>query len=380
MALAFISENSANSNTLTMPTHQANDLLILWQVNNVSNADPSVPTGWIGTGGGSSTGFAASHSFRIAQSSSETIPAQSNTNSIAVAVYRDTAKYTVGPGYDNGSSGGSQGYIQYPGGVREFPGSSWIVRLGAHKTATNQNSNLPAGYVARTSNPTRLVIMDTNGIIGSDPTTVQQSLNATSNNRGDTVEIAGIDNFVGKYDTFFDDFNGTSLDTNKWIVPDGTPTVSNSAVTLNNAEIDGKIMYDWRDSSITFDAAWHPSSGDFESSFNIGNAGYCISLSSGMVRFNLATGYGYSTDTNISYNATTMRYKRFRNTGLSSFWETSPDGQSWTIRASATIDTALRDNLILIGTQLYIYSYSAAGPMTIQSVNVIKGGNFIPMF
>lgn len=79
--------------------------------------------------------------------------------------------------------------------------------------------------------------------------------------------------------------------------------------------------------------------------------GFIINAVTGLIRFKNETGYYDPASVDIAYNATTHKWLRMREDGTNLYWDTSPDGTTWTNRRTiatpawilAEIDTCALD-------------------------------------
>ncbi len=60
--------------------------------------------------------------------------------------------------------------------------------------------------------------------------------------------------------------------------------------------------------------------------------GFIINTVTGLIRFKSESGYFDAASVDITYNATTHAFLRLRETGGNLYWDTSPDGTTWTNR------------------------------------------------
>lgn len=134
---SFVGAAQASGTTITLPAHQAGDIIVMWAV---SGGDTITrPSGWTGTSavGGTKPGRGVL-AYKIAASSSEVSGTWSSAKALMVAVYRGFTTATVGSAV-TGSSDPSFSSLSTSGG--------WMIR-GAHW----QSSKLPSsvtGYALR---------------------------------------------------------------------------------------------------------------------------------------------------------------------------------------------------------------------------------------
>lgn len=79
--------------------------------------------------------------------------------------------------------------------------------------------------------------------------------------------------------------------------------------------------------------------------------GFVINTVTGQLKFSSETGYFDASATTVTYNATTHKFLRLREDGTNVYWDTSPDGTTWTNRrtlatpgwVSASVNTCALD-------------------------------------
>lgn len=143
---------------------------------------------------------------------------------------------------------------------------------------------------------------------------------------------------MAKISTLFDYFNGTTLDTGKWIIstppfpdPNSTITVSGGNLTITQATqaitLISSSSYDWQNSSFVMGAVTGPFSLNVSSSELI-NSGTTISVTSN---------FGDTTHASIAYNPSTMKFFRYTGTSSSVSYHYSADNITWTLIATASV-------------------------------------------
>jgi hypothetical protein len=102
MTTSFVGSATAEANSITLPTHQAGDLIIVPALN-ASGANPTVPSGWFPiVANSSSVGVTRGCvvGVKVAASSSETSGTWTNATLISAFVYRHTTNYLLTGGYN----------------------------------------------------------------------------------------------------------------------------------------------------------------------------------------------------------------------------------------------------------------------------------------
>ena len=94
MTVSFVSASAVQAATMTLPAHQAGDLIIL-MAHCATNASPVVPAGWASPQIRNSSPRGAALAYKIALSSAETSGTWGQTNGLMAVVYRDNANYLV---------------------------------------------------------------------------------------------------------------------------------------------------------------------------------------------------------------------------------------------------------------------------------------------
>lgn len=184
MAKSFVSAAAAEANSVSMPSHQAGDLLVMWAYRASSATRIVAPAGWWYVTMRANVLQSAILCYKIATSSSEVSGTWTNAEMVEVAVYRDDANYLILGGL-NAVSAAATTNVQFPliaapsaqvtGLSTMRGGSSWV--LGAVGVVAN-NSDIetpPAGMTNRVNlagaGAIEVSIHDTNGDVASWPAT-----------------------------------------------------------------------------------------------------------------------------------------------------------------------------------------------------------------
>lgn len=160
------------TNTVALPAHQEGDLIILaaWNTGNTSSiATVSGYTSVFGsTAGGSRY---RKLMYKIAESSSETIPAMGNCTICAASVYRGTRQgEAVGTPAVNSTTTSTATYNQVSLTASLDAPSSWVGLVGiAYASSSSPIETPPSGCVNRTNgivSSSEIAFHDTNGGVG----------------------------------------------------------------------------------------------------------------------------------------------------------------------------------------------------------------------
>jgi hypothetical protein len=104
MTVAFVAAASAEATSLTLPTHQAGDLLVMFAFR-AANSVATTPVGWAAMRADTQTTRGFSLAYKIATSSSETSGTWTNASMLTCATFRDDANIIVLGGTSISSGG-----------------------------------------------------------------------------------------------------------------------------------------------------------------------------------------------------------------------------------------------------------------------------------
>lgn len=167
-ALTYVS-SATGVTSVTMPTHQAGDLLVGFAYRDGNNSAPSIPTAenwrvW-GSGSGANTNSSII-GYKVAASSSEASGTWTNATGVSVHVYRNHAGYGA-----NADTGAASTTVTYPAlTLQVTDGSSWVAGFAGHRSVDTDLQNPPSGMVSRSTfvNATNEIAgHDTNGGVSS---------------------------------------------------------------------------------------------------------------------------------------------------------------------------------------------------------------------
>lgn len=186
MTVSFISSAGAEATTLTMPSHQAGDLIVMLAMRYNSISGGTIPSGWnyryLSNRGGSFVNITCGVFCRIAASAAETSGTWTSWTHLLACVYRDDANYVyLGSPVFNRGTGTSVGYsakaaatntgIQQPLGYSMAVATGWVLGLGATHLNTSGIDTPPSGMTHRAMTTGaangRIAIADTNAAVAS---------------------------------------------------------------------------------------------------------------------------------------------------------------------------------------------------------------------
>ena len=254
-------------------------------------------------------------------------------------------------------------------------GSSVLLEFYGHRTATAWSA-APSGYTRLTS--TARVCANTKNLTTTDGSIAQPNTATSSGYRGATVELvpppAKIETLTG--------------DPANWTLG-GTSTLSGGQFSLPCTsaynEVNSKLAYDLTGSSfvVRFPQSANVGTGTTETSvrlfvdasnyasffFNNGNISY----------YDASNGDDYHT-----YSPTDHAWLRFRCSGTTLYWDSSPDGITWTQRRS--VSTVLNFTKLFVKFKCGYYG-TESNPGTalwdtvnLPPVSAINSGAFFQFF
>lgn len=175
--ISYVGSASAASNSVTLPAHQAGDLIYIYATRDGSNTWPTIPSGWLPIAAAGANSISSRQGFRIARGSSETSGTWTDATHIVAVVMRNA----LGIGNGTGNSGTSS-TLNWPAWtLADATGPSWINAFAAHRTANNVSAG-PALLTNRTSVGTgpQVAAFDSNGVVSSSWLSSNQSVSASS--------------------------------------------------------------------------------------------------------------------------------------------------------------------------------------------------------
>lgn len=198
MAISFVGAASAAATSLTLPTHQAGDLILLWAYRSGSTTAPTLPSGWIDINSSGNNNNSSRLAYLIATGAGTASGTWTNATHISSAVYRaDSGNISIGANATTGNSGNTLTYSALT--LQDIVGTSWVVGFAGHRQATNVET-APTGMTNRTSTATtggESAAHDTNaGVMSwsSQTVSVSPSSGGTQGWRTAVVELIEFDN------------------------------------------------------------------------------------------------------------------------------------------------------------------------------------------
>jgi len=200
MAISYIGTTSNEGDTITLPTHDAKDLIIVIGSSTNGNA-VSAPAGWkfvwtynINTGRRFTAGY------KIAATNAETSGTWTNSAILLSAVYRDDTNY-LDIGNFSALQAGTGTTVTYSNSNFPFVGraTSWIVGYASCNSRTLNIEDAPSGMtnrvsLAHSSSALECALHDTNGAT----TWTSQTVTLTSVSSNATLVLDLYDTGISK--------------------------------------------------------------------------------------------------------------------------------------------------------------------------------------
>lgn len=138
---------ATGTNTVTLPTHEPGDMVILFAFRDGNATPPTEPTGlgWETITTRAGTSCSARVSWRRARNTGTTAGSWTNATSVVALVYRGA----TGPGASNVNSGSST-TVNYPAlSLSDAGGGAWVVGFAGHRSTNTNLQNAPSGMTNR---------------------------------------------------------------------------------------------------------------------------------------------------------------------------------------------------------------------------------------
>lgn len=152
--ITFVGANSASGTSVTIPAHQAGDLIIMFAYRDGNTTPPSLTTDstntWtsINFGGGSTN--SSRLAYTIATNSSTTSGSWPLSTEMAVQVFR--GQKATNPIGDNRTGSGASNTVTYPVlPALNTSGTSWVVGFAGHRNLDTSLETPPTGMLNRTN-------------------------------------------------------------------------------------------------------------------------------------------------------------------------------------------------------------------------------------
>jgi len=191
MSITRVGTQTASATTLTVPTTQAGDIVIMGAMHSGATTAVTVPAGWISPvakTNATATALSGRIAYRYATGASTPSGTWTNASQLICAVYRPSANNTirVGAAASNSSTTATVNFPALTLGDN-FSGNDWIIGFVAASNATQTLTVAPSGMTNVTSivATSQAALHDTNGGVSS-----WSSTNANVVGAGNTVSFS----------------------------------------------------------------------------------------------------------------------------------------------------------------------------------------------
>ena len=169
MAISRVSSASTQATTITIPSHQAGDLIFISAGRNNTTA-ATVPSGWVQAGSSGASGVSVTGGWKLAKSSSETSGTWINASVLFCKVYRADTGILAFSLASNGANatGTSVSFPALTNGLVYRDGSldNWYIGIAMQLNSANSLETPPSGManvaVESSSGAWKAVLHDTN--------------------------------------------------------------------------------------------------------------------------------------------------------------------------------------------------------------------------
>ena len=151
MTVSFVGAASAEATSLTLPAHQAGDLIVMYARGlSAAPTPPTLPSGWLQIQRFSLSLNSVALCWKIASNNAEVSGTWTNAQQLMAVVYRHSTNY-IGLGLSTSTNGTNATSISYPALVA-FPDSGWVVGVGSGRNDSFLDTDFdlpPAGMTNR---------------------------------------------------------------------------------------------------------------------------------------------------------------------------------------------------------------------------------------
>lgn len=195
MTTSYVGSAFAEATSVTLPTHQSGDLIIIMATRWASTTVPTVPSGWSVLFSRNTSNRTVIIACKIASSSSETSGTWTNAEMLACGVWRDDTNYLV-PGAIASAAQTGGTTMAYPlldavNTIRQRS-SSWVAGFGGVALNSINGQDAPTGMTNRGSlagaSTGEVAIHDSNGNT-TWSSTVNVTLSSATSSQSTTIEL-----------------------------------------------------------------------------------------------------------------------------------------------------------------------------------------------
>jgi hypothetical protein len=374
VALSISNANSAAGQSCTIGAHNVGDDIYLYVYRDGSTTTASKPAAagtvpaWvdIDNPAGANTNSSRTAHF-VATATNHTTGTWTGATGMVAVVVSGQSSQPVGGHAEAG--GATSNAAQAPAvTLQKTDGTSVLLEFYGHRAVTAWSA-APANYTRQTSVATEVCCNSKNSTT-TDGAINQSNTASNSGYRGAAIEILAPSPLI---ETLTDTF--ASKDTTKWTWSAAATVTGNQAVLTpagSAAQVDSNFAFDLNSSYYLLElASAGAASNNWVIVCTVGKASSTyytgfLKDSSGNLHFREVV--NNATDsTNITYSATDHRWLRIRVTSGTIYWDTSPDGVTWTNRRNKAVGMSYAH------CYPQFYADGASGSMIVDNVNVTIG-------
>lgn len=150
MAISFVGQASAEATSISLPAHQADDIIIIWTFRDGVATSPSLPAGYTNIHAQTQGTVASRLGYRVAVSSSETSGTWTNATEIVVHIYRGATTSQTPIIFGNTGAGSSSTNIDYAASAKSQM-NNWLVAFVGHASIDTGIENPPSPLMNRSN-------------------------------------------------------------------------------------------------------------------------------------------------------------------------------------------------------------------------------------
>jgi hypothetical protein len=262
MAISFVGATQATGTSVTLPDHEAGDIIIIAAQRDSSITPPTIPGTYAPIASESDDGLVADVAvavgYLLASSDSEVSGTWTNASRLAVSIYRPSAGSAIEIG-DVVAAPGVGSSMTIPAlTLQDAGGTSWVVAIAAY-SAGDDDIDTFTGLTNRVQAPpfpTRMSIFDTNAGVSSWSAVNDTGYSSSNGSVGVAIELKE----VASGPTLTDVSPSTFTDGDTGIVATGSWSASGNTVELGDdpdygsANLQAQTITAEDDEEITFTA------------------------------------------------------------------------------------------------------------------------------
>lgn len=190
MSLSYVGGTAAATSSVSLPTFAEGDIALCLAYRDGSNSPPGLPSsGWTGIAASGANNNSSRLGYRVLQGGETTTGTWANATEVQVVILRGQhSAAPIGANAPGGANNSNQ--LSYTGfTLSDTSGTSWIVGMAGHGTATNVNSKAVSGMTTRSNGVTSLGAHTAEGVSSFSTSPYTTTVNASSGWRSYAVEV-----------------------------------------------------------------------------------------------------------------------------------------------------------------------------------------------